>query len=93
MFSVFNFSSIFPGGGQLTPFAPMYGRPWLPGHPVVAPRGVDVHALMVSGILRRRDDRSVDRSAFVFVTFTPDAATHDIATLLKHRAASDVNDS
>jgi len=27
MFSLFNFSSIFPGG-QLTPFAPMYGRPW-----------------------------------------------------------------
>jgi len=26
MFSLFNFSSIFPGG-QLTPFAPMYGRP------------------------------------------------------------------
>jgi len=48
---------------------------------------------MVSGILRRRDDSSVDRSAFVFVTFTPDAATRDIATLLKHRAASDVNDS
>ena len=28
MFSVFNFSSIFPVGGQLTPFAPMCGRPW-----------------------------------------------------------------
>ena len=29
MFSLFNFSSIFPGGGgQLTPFAPMCGRPW-----------------------------------------------------------------
>ena len=27
MFSLFNFSSIFPGG-QLTPFAPMCGRPW-----------------------------------------------------------------
>jgi len=28
MFSLFNFSSIFPGrGGQLTPFAPMCGRP------------------------------------------------------------------
>ena len=26
MFSLFNFSSIFPGG-QLTPFAPMCGRP------------------------------------------------------------------
>jgi len=26
MFSLFNFSSIFPGG-QLTPFAPMRGRP------------------------------------------------------------------
>ena len=28
MFSLFNFSSIFPGGGQLTQFAPMCGRPW-----------------------------------------------------------------
>ena len=28
MFSLFNFSSIFPVGGQLTPFAPMCGRPW-----------------------------------------------------------------
>ena len=27
MFSLFNFLSIFPGG-QLTPFAPMCGRPW-----------------------------------------------------------------
>ena len=27
MFPLFNFSSIFPGG-QLTPFAPMCGRPW-----------------------------------------------------------------
>jgi len=27
MFSLFNFSSIFPGG-QLTQFAPMCGRPW-----------------------------------------------------------------
>ena len=27
MFSLFNFSSIFPGG-QLAPFAPMCGRPW-----------------------------------------------------------------
>jgi len=27
MFSLFNFSSIFPGG-QLASFAPMYGRPW-----------------------------------------------------------------
>ena len=27
VFSLFNFSSIFPGG-QLTPFAPMCGRPW-----------------------------------------------------------------
>jgi len=27
MFSLFNFSSIFPGG-QLTQFAPMWGRPW-----------------------------------------------------------------
>jgi len=27
MFSLFNFSSIFQGG-QLTPFAPMCGRPW-----------------------------------------------------------------
>jgi len=27
-FSLFNFSSIFQGG-QLTPFAPMCGRPWL----------------------------------------------------------------
>jgi len=27
MFSLFNFSSIFPGGGQLIPFAPMCGRP------------------------------------------------------------------
>jgi len=27
MFLLFNFSSIFPGG-QLTPFAPMCGRPW-----------------------------------------------------------------
>ena len=26
MFSLFNFSSLFPGG-QLTPFAPMCGRP------------------------------------------------------------------
>ena len=32
MFSLFNFSSIFPGGGQLTTFAPMCGRPcpWTP---------------------------------------------------------------
>ena len=30
MFSLFNFSSIFPReGGQLTPFAPMCGRPRL----------------------------------------------------------------
>jgi len=31
MFSLFNFSSIFPGG-QLTRFAPMFGRPcaWIP---------------------------------------------------------------
>ena len=28
MFSLFNFSSIFQGG-QLTPFAPMCGRPWI----------------------------------------------------------------
>ena len=29
MFSLFNFLSIFPGGGgQLTPFAPVCGRPW-----------------------------------------------------------------
>ena len=28
MFSLFIFSSIFPGG-QLTPFAPMCGRPWI----------------------------------------------------------------
>jgi len=28
MFSLFNFSSIFQAG-QLTPFAPMCGRPWL----------------------------------------------------------------
>jgi len=29
MFSLFNFSSVsFPGGRQLTPFAPMCGRPW-----------------------------------------------------------------
>ena len=27
MFSLFNFSSIL--GGQLTPFAPMCGRPWV----------------------------------------------------------------
>jgi len=27
MFSLFNFSSIFSSGGQLTPFAPMCGRP------------------------------------------------------------------
>jgi len=27
MFPLFNFSYIFPGG-QLTPFAPMCGRPW-----------------------------------------------------------------
>ena len=30
MFSLFNFSSIFQEGGQLTPFAPMCGRPCLP---------------------------------------------------------------
>jgi len=30
MFSLFNFSSIFPGWGQLTPFAPMCGRPYYP---------------------------------------------------------------
>ena len=29
MFSLFNFSSIFPGGGQPTQFAPMCGRPCL----------------------------------------------------------------
>jgi len=29
MFSLFNFSSIFPGG-QLTPFAPMCGCPLVP---------------------------------------------------------------
>ena len=28
MFLLFNVSSIFPGGGQLTPFAPTCGRPW-----------------------------------------------------------------
>ena len=28
MFSLFNFSSIFPVGGQLTPCAAMCGRPW-----------------------------------------------------------------
>ena len=28
MFSLFNFSSIFAREGQLTPFAPMCGRPW-----------------------------------------------------------------
>jgi len=27
MFLLFNFSSNFPGGGQLTPFVPMCGRP------------------------------------------------------------------
>jgi len=32
MFSLFVFSSIFPGGGQLTPFAPMCGRPWKTRH-------------------------------------------------------------
>jgi len=34
MFSLFNFSSVFPGEVQLTPFAPMCGRPWL--HPQVS---------------------------------------------------------
>ena len=33
MFSLFNFSAIFPGG-QLTPFAPMCGRPWGWVHPL-----------------------------------------------------------
>jgi len=28
MFLLFNFSCIFPAVGQLTPFAPMCGRPW-----------------------------------------------------------------
>ena len=28
MFSLFDFSVIFQGGGQLTPFAPICGRPW-----------------------------------------------------------------
>ena len=33
MFSLFNFSSIFPGG-PLTPYAPMCGRLWLRHHPI-----------------------------------------------------------
>ena len=62
MFSLLNFSSIFPGG-LLTPFAPMYGRPctWHGPHSPAARR---------AAVRRAAIDRYLLPAKFAAVAFT-----------------------
>ena len=70
VFSLFNFSSIFPGS-QLTPFAPMCGRPWpfgslisaLRSLPLVPPQhdGLDTPMSVRLSVPGRRDARTSRR--------------------------------
>ena len=60
MFSLFNFSSIFPGG-QLTPFAPMCGRPWFGALPSIGSSIFAEHTVKRSRTFAQKRSANIER--------------------------------